>query len=143
MLWPRSSTPWTLTRLSRATRVAGAPTLALDVALLAFAIQHSVMARPAIQAVVDARHSSLSRARQLYVLASIVALALVIWQWRPLGGIVWEVQDGWARALLHVIGAAGWLIVLASALLIDGLELIGVRQMWAHWRGVAPARRPS
>ena len=72
------------------------------------------MARPAFKRY--GRASCLpSSSAAAYVLASIVALALLIWQWRPLGGIVWEVQEPWARALLHVIGAAGWLIVLCSA----------------------------
>jgi len=116
--------------------------LAVDVALMAlFAIQHSVMARPAFKRLWT-RVIPPFLERSTYVLASIVALALVTWQWRPLGGIVWDVQEEWARALLHIVAAAGWLIALSSALLIDGLELIGLRQVWAHWRGVPAAPVP-
>jgi len=116
--------------------------LAVDVALMAlFAIQHSVMARPAFkQWWTRVIPPFLERA--VYVLASLAALALLAWQWRPLGGIVWDVQEGWARALLHIVGAAGWLIALWSALSIDGLELIGLRQLWAHRRGMPPAPAP-
>ena len=116
--------------------------LAIDLALLAvFGLQHSVMARPGFKrlwtTVVPAAVE-----RSTYVLASSAALTLLVWQWRPLGGIVWDVQNGWARMLLQGISLTGWAIVLVSATLIDGLELVGLRQVLAYWRGAAqPAAR--
>lgn len=121
-----------------APRGAFGASLAIDLALLAvFGLQHSVMARPGFKrlwtTVVPAAVE-----RSTYVLASSAALTLLVWQWRPLGGIVWNVQDGWARMLLQGISVTGWAIVLVSATLIDGLELVGLRQVLAYWRRAAP-----
>src|SRR5687767_495003 len=46
--------------------------------------------------------------RSTYVLASSLALLLVFWQWRPLGGIVWDVRHEAGRALLLGGFAFGW-----------------------------------
>ena len=118
-----------------------ATSLAIDLALLAlFAFQHSVMARPGFKRVWTTVVPAAVE-RSSFVLASSAALALLIWRWKPLGGLVWEVHEPWARVLLQVIAVTGWVIVLVSATLIDGLELIGLRQVWANWRGVTP--RPA
>ena len=73
----------------------------LDVVLLAtFAIQHSVMARPAFkrwwtQIIPPAAE------RSTFVLLASALLALVIWQWRPLPGVVWKVESPIGVAMLH------------------------------------------
>ncbi|MGE5244841.1 MAG: methanethiol S-methyltransferase [Betaproteobacteria bacterium] len=112
--------------------------LAIDLVLLTlFAVQHSVMARPAfkrrwtriVPPVVE---------RSTFVLAASAALALLFWQWRPLGGVVWDMTPPLLRMAAYAISAAGWLMVLASTLLIDHLHLFGLRQVWDYWRGAAP-----
>ena len=118
-----------------------ATALAIDLGLLAaFALQHSVMARPGFKRAWTTMVPPAVE-RSTFVLASSAALGLLIWQWRPLGGIAWDVQDEWARVLLHLIAATGWVIVLVSATLIDGFEMLGLRQVFAYWRGVTP--RPA
>jgi len=69
------------------------------------------------------------------ILAASAALALLFWQWQPLGGVVWDVQDAWGRAALLATFATGWMVVLMSTLLIDHFELFGLRQVWTHFRG--------
>src|SRR5262245_26475269 len=65
----------------------------VDVVLLAlFALQHSVMARPAFkrwwtQIIPPAAE------RSTFVLFASALLALIVWQWRPLPGVVWEVRN--------------------------------------------------
>jgi protein-S-isoprenylcysteine O-methyltransferase Ste14 len=109
--------------------------LAVDVLLLGvFALQHSVMARPAFkrwwtQLIPPAAE------RSAYVLASSAALALLFWQWRPIGGVVWNVDQPLARGLLHATFAAGWLTVLVTTFLINHFDLFGLRQVWLHLRG--------
>ena len=71
------------------------------------------------------------------MLASSLALLLLFWQWRPLGGSVWDVQDPTARAVLHGLCAFGWLLVLVTTFLIDHFDLFGLRQVWLYLR-----RRP-
>src|SRR5262245_65041441 len=66
--------------------------LGINLALLSlFAVQHSVMARPGFKRLLTKVIPS-SVERSTYVLASSLALILMFWQWRPLGGVVWDVQ---------------------------------------------------
>lgn len=109
--------------------------LAIDLGLLAlFAAQHSVMARPAFKRAWT-RIVPEPVERSTYVLASSLAMILLFWQWRPLGGVVWDVQNPTGRALLHGGFAFGWLLVLATTFLINHFDLFGLRQVWLHLRG--------
>jgi protein-S-isoprenylcysteine O-methyltransferase Ste14 len=109
----------------------------IDVALLMlFAIQHSVMARPAFKrrwTTVVPRHIE----RSTYVLAATAALALVFWQWRPIPVVVWDVPAPAARLLLWTLFAAGWVWVLAMSFAIDHVDLFGLRQVARYLRGLA------
>jgi protein-S-isoprenylcysteine O-methyltransferase Ste14 len=111
--------------------------LAVDLLLLTvFALQHSVMARPAFkrwwtQIVPEPAE------RSVYVLASSVALGLLFWQWRPIGGVVWQVDQPVARTALFGLCGAGWLLVLVTTFLINHFDLFGLRQVWFHLRGEA------
>jgi len=109
--------------------------LAINLGLLGlFAVQHSVMARPGFKRVWK-RVVPEPVERSTYVLASSLALILLFWQWRPLGGVVWEVNDAVGRVVLYAVFATGWLIVLASTFLINHFDLFGLRQVWLHLRG--------
>lgn len=99
-----------------------------------FAVQHSVMARPAFKRLWT-RIVPQAVERSTYVLASSLALILLFWQWRPLGGVVWDIQDTVGRALMHAGFAFGWLLVLATTFLINHFDLFGLRQVWLHLRG--------
>ncbi len=110
--------------------------LAIDLVLLAvFAVQHSVMARPAFKRAWT-RIVPPAVERSTFVLAASAALALMFWQWRPLGGVVWDVATPWLRTALLVASAAGWLQVLVTTFLIDHFELFGLKQVWQHFHGV-------
>ena len=112
-----------------------ATAVAIDVLLLGlFALQHSVMARPAFKRWWT-RIVPEPAERSTYVLLSSAALLLLFWQWRPIGGIVWEVEHPVGRALLYGAFAGGWLTVLVTTFLINHFDLFGLRQVWLHLRG--------
>ncbi|HEY8514738.1 MAG TPA: isoprenylcysteine carboxylmethyltransferase family protein [Candidatus Binatia bacterium] len=109
--------------------------LAVNLALLAiFAVQHSVMARPAFKRAWT-RIVPEPVERSTYVLFSSLALILLFWLWQPMGGVVWQVENESARLALHAICAAGWLTVLVSTFLINHFDLFGLRQVWLCLRG--------
>jgi len=109
--------------------------LTIDVGLLTlFAVQHSVMARPWFKSRWT-RIVPSAIERSTYVLCASAALALLCWQWRPLGGIVWSVEEPTLRALLWTVFAAGWLLVLTMTFFIDHFDLFGVRQVWLNLVG--------
>jgi protein-S-isoprenylcysteine O-methyltransferase Ste14 len=109
--------------------------LAVDVVLLGlFAVQHSVMARPAFKRWWT-RFVPEPAERSTYVLLSSLALGLLFWQWRPIGGVVWQLDQPAGTALLYAVFAAGWLIVLTTTFLINHFDLFGLRQVWLHLRG--------
>ena len=109
--------------------------LLIDLGLLArFAVQHSVMARPAFKRAWT-RLIPESAERSTYTLLSSLALILLFWQWSPLGGTVWEVRDPTARAALYAIYAFGWALLLYTTFLLNHFDLFGLRQVWLQFRG--------
>lgn len=115
------------------------PTLLINAALLSvFAVQHSLMARPAFKAwwtkIVPAPIE-----RSTYVLMSSLALILIFWQWRPLPQLVWSIE-GPAATALWGLNALGWVILLTSTFMLNHFDLFGLRQVWTYASGrPAPA----
>jgi protein-S-isoprenylcysteine O-methyltransferase Ste14 len=80
--------------------------------------------------------------RSTYVLLASLALALLIWQWRPIPVVIWQVQNPSATATLMALEAVGWMVVLLSTFLINHFELFGLHQVANHLVGKSmPAPR--
>jgi protein-S-isoprenylcysteine O-methyltransferase Ste14 len=102
--------------------------------LLLFALQHSIMARPAFKnwwTKIIPPHLE----RSTYVLLASLCLMLMMWQWQPIGGVVWSVQNGTIKNLLLFTYITGWAIVFVSTFLINHFDLFGLRQVWLYFRG--------
>jgi methanethiol S-methyltransferase len=108
--------------------------LAIDLALLSlFAVQHSVMARPAFKKLWT-RIVPASAERATYVLASSVCLFGICLEWQTLPGTVWRLQ-GWAAAASWALFAIGWMVALASTFMVSHADLFGLRQALQQFRG--------
>lgn len=99
-----------------------------------FAVQHSVMARPAFKRRWT-RIVPKPVERNTYVLFSSAALLLLFHLWQPIGGIVWGVQYPIGRAVLYSLFGFGWLLVLGATFLINHFDRFGLRQVWLYLRG--------
>jgi protein-S-isoprenylcysteine O-methyltransferase Ste14 len=123
---------------------AGPPAQALIINLLLmsiFAVQHSVMARPQFKRWWT-RFVPGPVERTTYVLLATLALALLMWQWRPMPAIVWQLTEPGPAMTVTALSFVGWLIVLTSTFLINHFELFGLHQVANNLAGRAmPAPR--
>lgn len=109
--------------------------LLIDIGLLtAFAVQHSIMARPAFKKwwtkiVPEAVE------RSTYVLISTLLLAAIVYFWQPLGGVIWQVENTTAIAIIYGLFGIGWAILFLASFQINHFDLFGLRQVWLHFRG--------
>lgn len=107
----------------------------IDISLLtAFALQHSIMARPAFKRLWT-RIVPAPIERSTYVLASSVLLGAIVYFWQPLGGVIWQVENIAALIVLYSLFAIGWALVFIASFLINHFDLFGLRQVWLYFRG--------
>ena len=121
--------------------------LLTDLALLGlFAVQHSVMARPAFKRLWT-RIVPESAERSTYTLFSSLALIALFVFWQPLGGVVWNVESPMGQIALYTAYGFGWGLVLVSTFLINHFDLFGLRQVWLQLVGrpyrPVPFRTPA
>jgi methanethiol S-methyltransferase len=121
--------------------------VAIDLLLLAlFAAQHSIMARPAFKRVWT-RIVPEPIERSTYVFIANVVTVLLMWQWRSIDHVIWNVQQPLIRGLAWGLFAVGWLLVPGATLLINHFDLLGTRQVWLYLHGrkyqPLPFRVPS
>jgi methanethiol S-methyltransferase len=102
----------------------------IDVLLImVFALQHSIMARPAFKKWWT-RIIPPAIERSTYVLLSSLALLLIFWQWVPMTAIIWKSENSIVSLVEYMVAILGWLIVLLSTLMINHLELFGLTQVY-------------
>lgn len=102
--------------------------LGMNVVLLGiFALQHSVMARPAFKRVWT-RIIPEEAERSTYVLAASLALILLYSFWQPIPEKAWVIGNPAVAALVYWLSWAGWVMVLISTFLISHFHLFGLSQ---------------
>lgn len=99
-----------------------------------FALQHSIMARPAFKRwftkIVPQQIE-----RSTYVLASTILLGAIVYFWQPIGGVIWQLTDPLAIAVVYGIFAIGWAILFLASFQLNHFDLFGLRQVWLYFRG--------
>jgi protein-S-isoprenylcysteine O-methyltransferase Ste14 len=115
----------------------------VNAALLAlFAVQHSLMARPAFKQV-WARIVPSAIERSTFVVFSCLALIILFAFWKPMPEpALWAVENPTLAAVLTGLSLLGWALVVVSTFLISHFELFGLRQVALNWLG-RPAEAPS
>jgi len=108
--------------------------LTVNVALLvAFALQHSIMARPAFKRWWTGIIPEAAE-RSTYVLASSIAVGALFAFWEPIGGVVWQ-TEGVLRTAVTGVYLFGWALLLYVTFLIDHFDLFGLKQVWRRLTG--------
>jgi protein-S-isoprenylcysteine O-methyltransferase Ste14 len=100
-----------------------------------FAVQHSVMARRSFKRWWT-QIVSPAVERSTFVLAATLALALLMWQWRPIAQpVIWTIENSTAVLAIQAVFWLGWAVLLVSTFLINHFELFGLRQVYARLTG--------
>jgi protein-S-isoprenylcysteine O-methyltransferase Ste14 len=121
--------------MDSAARMSFLPALVIDVLLLLmFALQHSVMARPAFKEVLT-RFIPAAAERSTYVLCSSLLLIALFAFWQPIGGVVWSVTDPVVRNAINAVFGFGFALVFVATLLINHFDLFGLRQVALYLAG--------
>lgn len=113
------------------TSVAGA---LINVTLLSiFALQHSIMARPAFKKwwtkIVPPQIE-----RSTYVILASLALDLMFWKWNSFDTVLWNAENIFLKYSLIFLYFLGWVIVLLATFMINHFELFGLRQVFFHFK---------
>lgn len=117
--------------------LATGPALAVDLALvLAFGLQHSVMARPAFKKR-WLRVVGPALERPSYVLATGLVFLPVLWLWQPMPALIWRLEHPIAVVLSYAMAGGGWAYLFLATFAIDHFELFGLRQVWSFFMGRA------
>jgi protein-S-isoprenylcysteine O-methyltransferase Ste14 len=108
--------------------------LIVNVLLLgAFAVQHSVMARPGFKGWWT-KIIPKPIERSTFVLLASLVLLLLYWQWRPIRTPIWMVEHSASQILLQALFFIGWLIVFLGTFMINHFDLFGMRQVYLNLR---------
>jgi protein-S-isoprenylcysteine O-methyltransferase Ste14 len=93
-----------------------------------FALQHTIMARQGFKNWIT-KIIPVSAERSTFVLFFSLILLLLYWQWRPIHGVVWEVENSVAINIIYALFVIGWLQVFVTTFLINHFDLFGLSQV--------------
>ncbi len=128
--------------INRGVPAAGAADILLNALFpILFAVQHTIMARPRFKAWFT-RAVPMPAERATFVLIASLILAAMMWRWKVMPAVVWQVGLDALRWALLGAYLLGWLIVLYASFLIDHFDLFGLRQVWLNFRSVPYHHHP-
>jgi len=104
------------------------------VLLALFALQHSIMARGEFKRWWT-RFVPEPIERSTYVLFSSLATILLFWQWQPMTGTVWLIENTAGSSLMTTLFWAGWALIVLGSFLVSHFDLFGLRQVYLHLQG--------
>ncbi len=109
--------------------------LTINIFLLAiFGLRHSIMARPGFKQWWTAtvpKHIE----RSTYVMISNLLMILLMWQWQPMVGVVWRVENAVGVLILWSLFGIGWFSIVLTSFMINHFDLFGTRQVYLHLLG--------
>jgi len=109
------------------------PALLINLGLLSlFALQHSIMARPAFKKWFT-QIINPAMERSTYILLSSLILLFMYWKWQPMTTIVWETENI-TSIIVMALFFLGWTIVFLSTFMINHFELFGLTQIYQNFK---------
>jgi len=106
--------------------------------VVAFATQHTIMARKWFKAAVQ-KVIPQPIERSTYVLASGIAMSALVYFWQSVPGEVWAIEGTLAAVVIRAIYVTGIVYLLGSSFVTNHFELFGLRQAWLYCTGKAYA----
>ncbi|RKZ44243.1 MAG: isoprenylcysteine carboxylmethyltransferase family protein [Gammaproteobacteria bacterium] len=103
--------------------------------LTIFALQHSIMARPAFKKWWT-QYIPEHLERSTYVLLTAIILTLLYWQWRPMTDVVWHIDSNIGTILMNILFWSGWIILFASTFMTSHTDLFGLRQVFLKFKNL-------
>jgi len=97
--------------------------------IVLFGLPHTVMARSGFKRwLTNAVPALIERSTYMWIANAL--LAFLMWQWQPIGTVVWQAQ-GMTQTFLYGVFAFGWALLLISTFLTDHFHLFGLKQITA------------
>ena len=96
--------------------------------LTLFGIQHSVMARDWFKEWIKFLVPS-ALERITYIMLTSLVIALIVWQWKPSGGVLWDFRGEILGYIMIGFSIIGLIITTISATLISSKSFVGLEQL--------------
>ena len=114
--------------------------LLINIVLLAiFFLQHTLMARERFKRWI-CQFIPETIERSTFSLLSSLSIGLLFWQWRPITGVVWSVEDNILSIMINLLFYGGWIFAFYSTFLINHFHLFGLRQVYVNFKiGAIPS----
>ena len=101
--------------------------------LTLFALQHSIMARPAFKRWWT-KYIPEYLERSTYVLLTAIVLGILYWQWRPITGVIWQIENNIGVVVINGLFWLGWIILFTSTFMVSHTDLFGLRQVYSKYK---------